>query len=366
MSIRPLYELDEERRQQIVKRHLEMPRGGKVTGPIEGAYGEVYSITFPGGYVPRRIAAKCPRIKRFGNFEKARDGIEQVLHEVEKTHQVFTLPWINRLNDVQIIHGWPFILSQYRDGSLDNLIANPLSWSVQDRFSNLIQILRALQLAQLRGIAAHQDLKPGNVFFDDLSRRGLPKDSRGIHFHTFVADFGLADAFKEFGRNSGSRPYMAPEQFSSSPIDPSAPALFDNFALGVIAFECFTNGGHPIGVVTSDCWPWRPGIAQKWNRESTWREWALKTNKELPAYSVPLPFGMEELILAALLPDPAARPSLEEFENRLWEALKRFDPKTHAGLRIQIDYMEGLSSGDSEWPHMDDRLMQLREFYSSL
>lgn len=366
MDIKPLYEFEEERRQQIVKRHLAMPHGGTVTGPVEGVFGEVYSITFPEGYFPRRIAAKCPRIKCFGNLKNAREAIEKLLHEVEKTHQVFRVPWINRLNDVQFIHGWPFVLSEYRDGSLDNLIANPLLWSDQDRFATLIQISRALQLAKLRGISTHQDLKPANVFFDDLSRKGLPKDSSGMHFHIFVADFGLADAFRDFGRNSGSRPYMAPEQFSSSLIHLS-PTLFDNFALGVIAFECFTNGRHPIGDVTADVWPRREGIANKWGHETIWRKWALKPDK-LPSDSVSLPFGMKELISAALSPDPAARPSLEEFEDRLWESLGRFDPKTHAGLRMQIDHMEGHLSGESEWewPHMEDRLMQLREFYSSL
>jgi hypothetical protein len=30
-----------------------------------------------------------------------------------------------------------------------------------------------------------------------------------------------------------------------------------NLALGVIAFEVFTDGRHPIGVTTADVWPWR-------------------------------------------------------------------------------------------------------------
>src|SRR6266576_7293360 len=99
----PLYEFDSEQRQQIVKSHLEMPRGGEVTGPIQGTYGEIYSITLPKHISPRRIGAKCPSIKRFGTRERARAGIENVLHELEKTHRIFMVPWINFFFDVQII-----------------------------------------------------------------------------------------------------------------------------------------------------------------------------------------------------------------------------------------------------------------------
>jgi len=366
MSIKPLYEFDQEKRQQIVRRHLEEPRGGEATGPIEGAYGEVYSVTFPTGTSPRRIAAKCPRIKRFGSSEKARVGIEQALHELEKTHQVFMIPWINRFFDVQFIHGWPFILSRYRDGSLEDLIANPLAWSVQDRFTSLIQVIRALRMAQERGIGSHQDLKPGNIFFDDLNRKGVPKTSDGMHFHMLVADFGLADAFRDFGRNSGSRPYMAPEQFSSEPLDLAVLPKFDAFALGVIAYEIFTDGRHPIGVTTAEVWPWRPGTGQKWNRESTWRDWAQASRKSLPANVNVLPTGMRALILDALSSDPNARPTLKDFEEQLWEALTRFDHSTSTGLRKQVDWFEGQSSSEADWPHMDQRLMQLRTFYSGV
>jgi hypothetical protein len=39
----PLYEFDDEWRNRIIKMHLEM-RGNKVTGLVEGTYGDVYSI----------------------------------------------------------------------------------------------------------------------------------------------------------------------------------------------------------------------------------------------------------------------------------------------------------------------------------
>jgi serine/threonine protein kinase len=211
-------------------------------------------------------------------------------------------------------------------------------------------------------------LKPGNVFFDDLTRQGLPKESKGYHFRIYVGDFGLADAFRDFGRNSGSRPYMAPEQFSKNPIDPTAPTSLDVFALGVIAFECFTDGYHPIDVdvTTADVFPWQPGVKQKWNRESTWRHWAEKADKSLPVMRPPLPSGIGDLITASLSPDPGARPSLEEFENRLWDTLRLLDSATHEGFRMQISYEEGLQSPNADWPFMEEELDKLRRFYSSL
>jgi serine/threonine protein kinase len=364
--MKALYEFEENRQQEIIRRHLSMPRGGEVTGPVEGAYGSIYSITLPHAPPGMRIAAKCPRIKRFGRPDQARSGIEQVLHELEKTHRIFMVPWVNRFFDVQIIHGWPFILSRYRDGSLDGLIANPLAWSTSDRFASLIMIARSLRLALKRGVTAHQDLKPGNVFFDDLTRRGIPKDSKGMHYHMLVGDFGLADAFRDFGRNSGSRPYMAPEQFSTAPVDPETPTMFDVFALGVIAYECFAEGQHPIGETTANVWPWHHGIGQKWNRESTWRKWSSDPCKTFPIGPGQMPDGVLDLIFEALSVDPKARPSLDEFELQLWKSLERADYATFDGLQMQMDHIEGLSSADPEWPHMDERLMQLRHFYSTV
>jgi hypothetical protein len=48
------------------------------------------------------------------------------------------------------------------------------------------------------------------------------------------------------------------------------------------------------------------------------------------------------------------------------ERIRTNDSETFAGLRMQIDHVEGSSSSDSQWPHMDERLMQLRGFYGGL
>jgi serine/threonine protein kinase len=362
MKIKPLYEFNDDHQQEIIRMHLALPRGGLVTGPQEGTCGTIYSIDVVGGL---RIAAKCPRIRRFGTPAEARSGIGTILHELEKTHQVFMVPWVNRFFDVQFIHGWPFILSRFRDGTLQDLISNPLAWTPSDRLISLILIARALRLASERGIAAHQDLKPENVFFDDLSRKNVPKESQGMHFHIFIGDFGLANAFRDFGRNQGSRPYMAPEQFELVPADPVGSVAFDVFALAVIASECLLDGRHPSGVVTRDFWPWKRGMPQKWNRESIWRAWSGSKDKTLPESTDRFPPGIHDLLLDSLAVDPKKRPSLRTFEESLWQALKAMDHGTEDGLRMQVDHIEGLTSPNVAWPHMDDRTMQLRSFYSS-
>jgi hypothetical protein len=73
---------------------------------------------------------------------------------------------------------------------------------------------------------------------------------------------------------------------------------------------------------------------------------------------------MVELSLAALDSDPLNRPSLEDFENRLWDELVQLDGDTHTALKLQVEHIESMTLVDDEWPHMDERLMQLRQFYS--
>jgi serine/threonine protein kinase len=363
MSDMPLYEFSDEERDIILPHLLESNFKGKLIGRTGGQVGEIYILEREGSDV--LIAVKCPRVMKFGSKEKARSGIERALHEAEKTHLMFNAPWVNKISDIKFILGWPFIQSRFRSGTLQSLILGSRAWSIQDKMCSLIQIIRALILAREAGISAHQDLKPENIFFDDKSR-DFPelKGTKGLRFWMYVADFGLADAFREFGINDGERPYMAPEQFSKEPFEPSGLVRFDVFALGVIAHECLRDGQHPIGVDTSDCWPWREGMEKKWKLEDVWKKWARKTEKTLPDSRDPLPRGMDVLILAALAADPADRPSLDEFESQLWHALEHVDPETCAGLRMQIDHFESNSPSGVRWPHMDQRLMELREFYS--
>jgi serine/threonine protein kinase len=365
--VKPLYEFDEETRRIVIENELLSRRGGEMfSGPLEGAYGQVYFFLLEDS-TGTRIAAKCPKVRRYGSADLARVGIEQVLYELEKTHAIYSVPWINRFFDVQIIYGWPFLLSRCRMGTLQDLVSSQDMWTISDRLTCLIQITRALQMARERGVVAHQDLKPSNIFFDDLQKiHGVPKTSWGMHFHFFVGDFGIADAFRDFAptKNSGSRPYMAPEQYSDSPIDTQENPSFDCFALAVIAHELFTNGYHPIGVKTADVWPWHRLVPRKWDRAATWRKWA-DSEKGIFVEHGEFPANTKDLIIAMLSTDASLRPSLDEVERHLWDALDRLEPLTAEGLRLQINHLESFSKGGARWEHMDDRLEELRVFYAN-
>ena len=84
----------------------------------------------------------------------------------------------------------------------------------------LIQVAHVLNYCRSLGLIAHQDLKPENVLFKrmNLSPEIDPHVVAGYQTNIYVSDFGIADAFRNIGQNTGSRPYMAPEQFSQEMI----------------------------------------------------------------------------------------------------------------------------------------------------
>ena len=91
----------------------------------------------------------------------------------------------------------------------------------------LRQVAAALDYAHSEKVV-HRDVKPGNVMVDAKGR-------------VKVLDFGLAAQIRtsmsrvsrEAVRTSGTRPYMAPEQWEGKPQD----ARTDQYALGVTAYE---------------------------------------------------------------------------------------------------------------------------------
>lgn len=107
------------------------------------------------------------------------------------------------------------------------------------------QICKALEEAHSKGLI-HRDLKPDNIFLQDVS---------GEKDFVKVLDFGLAkfvsgnferDNLTKTGYVVGSPEYMAPEQAIGSEVGPAA----DIYALGVMLYEVLT-GDLPFDAETT-------------------------------------------------------------------------------------------------------------------
>ena len=149
---------------------------------------------------------------------------------------------------------------------------------LSEKLACIVQVAHAINYCRRQGLVAHQDLKPSNIFFDTVRDKCTIEGLyAGLKHEIFVADFGVADAFRDFGKNTGSRPYMAPERSTKDLIEDGS--RMDVFALAVIAFECLTDGLHPIGVRTSDVWPAPlPDKPSKWSHEDIWKELGAPCN----------------------------------------------------------------------------------------
>jgi serine/threonine protein kinase len=109
-----------------------------------------------------------------------------------------------------------------------------------------VDILRdvadALDYAHQQGVI-HRDVKPHNVLLDERGR-------------AYLADFGIARMLESSshitatGMIQGTPSYMAPEQVEGKTLGPAC----DVYALGVVAYECFTgrvpfSGPTPVSIL---------------------------------------------------------------------------------------------------------------------
>jgi hypothetical protein len=129
-----LNELPEDERDLFIKMQLENYKtsDNTVTGPsTEGYFGAVYVIR-SGQYA---WVAKCPKFKEFNSAEETRDYVLKLINEFTKSYSYYHSPWVNRVFDIQIYMGWPFIFWSFKDATLTDLIRNPLNWNLSQKYS---------------------------------------------------------------------------------------------------------------------------------------------------------------------------------------------------------------------------------------
>jgi eukaryotic-like serine/threonine-protein kinase len=329
---------------------------GKVIAEFDGTFGTIFTLDQGRTSVPQYVIAKAPKISRDATSEQIREKILRFLHQINETYKYIHHPLIARHFEVKVCFGLPFALSRKWDLTLQDLIdGEPVK--LAESLSIVIQLAHALGYCATRGLSAHQDLKPSNVLLDRLQRFRAPDGSISpLEHRVLICDFGMANAFRVFGKLSGSRPYMAPEQYG----EPSTLAKADVFALGVILHELVTGGFHPIGEITSDVWP--DPLASKpnrWKHEDVWKKWARHATVADPG-RVSSP-ELVTIIKKCLEADLSDRYSSASLEVDLLEFMKSHDKEIYDNLILALSYFDDLAATGEVggWPYYDELLEQV-------
>lgn len=326
---------------------------------IEGAFSKHGSITERGGGMcgsvyffdqgetvrPRYVVAKVPRSPSGDRDERNR----RFLREIKIQHQTYYHRFVCWPFDYQMVHDTPVALFRAYDGDLAEWIPRP-EFSPVSRLAVLVYLCSALRHCRLRGVECHQDLKPQNILMSKFVTELRDAAVSDVFEFPLLADFGLANAGRDFQNAEGARPYMAPEQW----LDRIVTAESDIFSLGVIIFEVMTRGMHPYGGATHEWWP-EPmeGRSRKWLRPETWEKWAKAGNPIVSASF--LVDGVEEIARRCMSPVPADRPTLDDIQAKLLAALRAVDASAADQASFQACHADhGIEDG--AWPYRDARL----------
>lgn len=283
-----------------------------------GFHSKIFRVTYF-DFGEHSYCVKIPKTDKIKSENDAADALKKIAYELEKTIPLGSLPFTHTFGDVLVCCGWPVFKSAWRNGTLRSVINNRVPADDFDKIFSVLQVVLALRDAKALGISPHQDLKPENIFYERIDEGKFPDyDGEGLRVHCRLADFALANAFRELGHPFGSRPYQAPEQYSKGEIKNDFSEKVDVFALGVILYELATGGLHPRGERTEDIWPLderKPlSTTDKFKNSKNWKKWA-QSEKNISPTVLGRFEGLHHLIAASIRANPADRPTLAEFED---------------------------------------------------
>jgi serine/threonine protein kinase len=303
--------------------------GGEVVAEKKGTYGVVYIVDFGEFTYPRMIAYKTfkPEHRRLSENQ-----LDNFVREAWKWFQVKGHGLILTPFYIRHAAGVPLICMPFCGMDLQDYMEQRGTLDLVETLVLVAQILKALLFAEGRGIKAHQDLKPANILLEDLGAKFVGFPPEHVHgclrYGIRVADFGLADAWREIGKPQGPFPYAAPEQYAPDEYHLYDP---DIFAVGVIMTEMLT-GLHPCGKRTKRAW-------KDWSKHR-WKEWAAHGERCLDLGDGVVPRDAGDLIYRMLRADPQQRPSKDDALSEVMELLHREDADTAMQLDLQFEYYD--------------------------
>ena len=271
----------------------------------KGGMGEVWRAQH--GMLARPAAIKLVRPESLGQAEPAaRTELLKRFEREARATAALTSPHTVHVHDFGITNDSTFYYAMELLQGLDaeQLVERFGPLPPARAVAILIQVCDSLAEAHAAGLV-HRDVKPANIF---LCRRGL------VHDFVKVLDFGLVKALGGYGRNetaitaqhvaTGTPAFMAPEvALAENQVD----GRTDLYSVGCLAYWLLTGrfvfdtgGAVQIMMAHATAPPERP---------------SRRTEQ-------PLPEALEDVIMACLAKDPAARPATADALRRQLASLQ--------------------------------------------
>lgn len=334
------HDLDEPCRRLILGAHNDY---GDFVRKCGGFSGNIY-VFARSSETPSCVCAKIPKISRSVDPGEA---ARRFLREMKIQRSFYYHQFVHWPFNFDFVLDVPVAWFRLWHSDLSALIEDT-SFTMVGRLSMLAYITAGMLHCHRKGLIAHQDFKPENIFVRDLREdfSGLPEcDTFRI---PKIADFGSANLAAEVNEFRGTRPYMAPEQWDERPLGKHTTV----WSIGVITYELLSYGVHPIGEPSR---PWRdekPDIWKRWQKDGMWRRWRSAGSAPL----IPLADAdMDDFVRACLRPDPAHRPTLAMVLARLLQRLRAESSEAYTQTQFAIHRAEREGLNDHNWPYLDYR-----------
>ncbi|MDW7746678.1 protein kinase domain-containing protein [Halomonas sp.] len=300
---------------------------GRVVERRKGRGGLVYIVEQDA--IPNRIAYKTIQEFESNLFVDT----ERLDREARNWFGFSGHPLVIKPHFIEVWNNVPLICMPYCDGDLSNLVGKELSLAGVVCLS--LQIVKGMITANERGMDHHQDVKPENLLYIDLSAkfRDFPPSGvdAAVRYSVRIADFGVANAWRD-NHLGGTNAYKAPEQHDANAYDTFAP---DVFAVGLVIAELF-QGYHPAAKDPgTKVWNWKGSKLKKWTIGGE-RHFSPTHNAQAQE--------LVQLVKKMLTANPGERPSFQQCYARLASILECLSPKTFKQLELLFEYFEYLAN----------------------
>ena len=342
------YDLDQEGRVQFLGTLLD--EDVKFDSFSEGLCGYIYIFDQGKNTLPRYVCIKVPKPNdRVSEEEIFSRFVRELKMQVSYySHQFVHFPF-----DFNKVLNVPTASFRYWGNDLRKVIVRNEASDIS-RLSMAVYTCIGLRHCYTKGLIAHQDLKPANIFIRDVKKDFVGLPSLDIYEIAKVADFGLANAFVEYSVFEGARPFMAPEQWKKEPLSQAT----DVFALGVILYLLLSQGYHPVGIKLYDFWPIpKEGNTKKWTRTRDWERW-INADCKIKNEGDGIDGFILEFIERMLHVEDSSRPSMDEVIQFLLSVIQQKSNSSYRQIEFLIDYFDQESSTinfEKDWPYLHNK-----------